>query len=129
MATGTVQVPHNFDMRRNMLLNFRVENRTTLPAAHAEGLLYYDSQAGVKRLKYCVDSGAPTYVTVPRLDLTETVSNVWTFNPSSGTVPFVVDAAKNGLVSNLNADRVDSYHASISSVVSTLAVRDVDGSL
>ena len=41
----------------------------------------------------------------------QTITGVKTFNPSSGTVPFALNSAKTGLISYLNADRVDSYHA------------------
>ena len=41
-----------------------------------------------------------------------TISGLFTFNPSTGTVPFIVDASKNSIVTNLNADLLDGLHAS-----------------
>jgi len=40
------------------------------------------------------------------------VTGLITFNVSTGSVPFLVAAAKNGRVINLNADLLDGYHAS-----------------
>jgi trimeric autotransporter adhesin len=44
-------------------------------------------------------------------DNTQTVTGVKTFSPSTGTVPFVVDATKTDVVTNLNADKIDGQDA------------------
>ncbi|HWR97434.1 MAG TPA: hypothetical protein VN317_03360 [Candidatus Methanoperedens sp.] len=49
---------------------------------------------------------------VDLLDWSQTVTGVKTFNPAGGTVPFAVDAARNGRVANLNADLLDGDHGS-----------------
>ena len=41
----------------------------------------------------------------------QTVSGLKTFNPSAGIIPFSVDATKNGVVANLDADMLDGQHA------------------
>lgn len=41
-----------------------------------------------------------------------TITGLFTFNTSSGSVPFAVNSGDNGIVTNLNADRLDSYHGS-----------------
>jgi len=49
---------------------------------------------------------------VTLLNSAQTFSAVKAFNPSSGTVPFTVDATKNSTVTNLNADLLDGQHSS-----------------
>jgi len=49
---------------------------------------------------------------VDLLNGAQTFTGVKTFNPGSGSVPFAVDATKNGAVTNLNADLLDGQHAS-----------------
>lgn len=49
---------------------------------------------------------------VDLLNNVQTFTGVKTFNPSSGSVPFAVDATKNGAVTNLNADLLDGQHGS-----------------
>jgi hypothetical protein len=51
----------------------------------------------------------------PNVDLvngSQTFTGIKTFNPGSGSVPFTVDATKNGTVANLNADMLDGQEAS-----------------
>ncbi len=51
----------------------------------------------------------------PNVDLvngSQTFTGIKTFNPGSGNVPFSVDATKNGIVTNLNADLLDGQEAS-----------------
>jgi trimeric autotransporter adhesin len=57
-----------------------------------------------------VDTRLSTNVVL--LDNAQTLTGVKTFNPSSGTVPFAVNASKTDIVTNLNADRLDGKHAS-----------------
>lgn len=67
--------------------------------------------------------------TLLRLDGNDTITAIFNFNPASGSVPFTVDASMNSTVTNLNADRVDGYHAAEAATVSTLAARDASGNL
>src|SRR5688572_7621630 len=55
----------------------------------------------------------------------QTVTGVKTFNPSSGIVPFAVDATKTGEVANLNANRLQGNLAS--AFVSTGTVQSITG--
>ena len=64
-----------------------------------------------------------------RDDLAATITGVLTFNPSSGTVPFSVNGTHTSVVTNLNADRVDGYHAAEAATASTLGARDASGNL
>jgi hypothetical protein len=48
---------------------------------------------------------------VTLLNNAQTVSGLKTFNPSTGIIPFAVDATKNGVVANLNADMLDGQQA------------------
>lgn len=64
-----------------------------------------------------------------RDDLAATITGVLTFNPSSGTVPFAVNGTHTSVVTNLNADRVDGYHAAEAATASTLGARDASGNL
>ncbi len=51
----------------------------------------------------------------PNVDLvnsSQTFTGIKTFNPGSGTVPFIIDVAKNSTVTNLNADLLDGQEAS-----------------
>ncbi len=45
-------------------------------------------------------------------DADQTVTGVKNFAPSTGTIPFSVDASKTGPVTNLNADLLDGQHSS-----------------
>lgn len=76
---------------------------------------------------YFRDSSA--VVGVPKLSANESVTGVWNWVPTSGTVPFTVDAAKNSVVTNLNADMVDGYHATTALTVSTVAARDASNQI
>jgi hypothetical protein len=46
------------------------------------------------------------------LNSAQTVTGLKAFNPSTGTVPFMVDPSKSDVVTNLNADMVGGKHAS-----------------
>ena len=129
-ANGIKQHGHANNLRRHQQYNFRFENRTTIPSEHNEGLAYYGSNAGNKHLYYCVDDTVPVYARVLRGDTAETITGLWTFHPASaGSQPFAVHSNGTGRVDNLNADRVDSFHASQSVVANTLATRNGDGTL
>lgn len=64
-----------------------------------------------------------------RDDLAATITGVFTFNPSTGSVPFAVHSSKTGVVTYLNADEVDGYDAAEAATASTLAARDASGNL
>ncbi|MBK3516713.1 tail fiber domain-containing protein [Carboxylicivirga marina] len=55
-------------------------------------------------------------------DAHEYISGLWSFDVQVGTVPFLVPAAKNGRVINLNADLLDGYHSSAFPMKSEAAV-------
>ncbi len=46
---------------------------------------------------------------VTMLNVAQAFTAVKTFNPATGTVPFAVDAARNGTVTNLDADYLDGH--------------------
>ncbi len=48
----------------------------------------------------------------PRKAESARITGLWRFDVTVGSVPFIVPAAKNGRVINLNADLLDGYHAS-----------------
>lgn len=60
------------------------------------------------------DSHSHTSVTLPSsimyTDNDQTVRGIKTFKPTTGSVPFAVDPAKNSVVANLNADMLDGLH-------------------
>jgi hypothetical protein len=64
-----------------------------------------------------------------RDNLAATVTGVFTFNPSTGSVPFVLDSGMTSVVTYFNADQVDGYDAAEAATASTLAARDASGSL
>lgn len=49
-----------------------------------------------------------------------------TFSPDGHSDPFAVDADHTSVVTNLNVDLVDGYHATTEDTAGTVAVRDVD---
>ncbi len=57
-------------------------------------------------------TGASPYTLALNLANNNTWTGLQTFNTTSGTAPFAVDASDNGVVTNLNADLLDGYHAS-----------------
>ena len=63
-----------------------------------------------------------------RTDGDDIYTGVLTFNPSQ-SAPFAVASGKTGVVTNLNADTVDGYHAAEAVTVSTVAARDASGRL
>ncbi len=105
---------------------FRLKNNSPAPAEVLSGMLDYMSDVNNEHLRFADGS---KWIEVPRLDLTETVAAVWNFNPSSGSSPFAVGPGKTDVVTNLNADRVDSFHASQALAGDTLATRNTDGTL
>lgn len=64
-----------------------------------------------------------------RDNLAATVTGVFTFNPSTGSVPFVLDSGMTSVVTYFNADKVDGYNAAEAATASTIAARDASGNL
>lgn len=106
------------------LLNVLVDPRSSDDTGLATGQQWFNTSED--RTK---GYDGTTVFTLMRLDGDDTITGIFNFNPASGTVPFTVDATKNSLVTNLNADRVDGYHGSKAATVDTLAVRDTGGVL
>jgi hypothetical protein len=71
-----------------------------------------------------VRSGSGTANDPYKLALNLANSNTWTglqrFNPSSGSVPFLVDSSKTGVVTNLNADMLDGLHSTSFALAGTV---------
>lgn len=91
-------------------LRMKVENVSGLIAPltyYQDGVLVYLTNAGSKRLMFW-DSSVPSWVTVPRKDYNEVITGQWAFNYASGS-PFTV--GNSTLVSSLNSDLLDGYHA------------------
>lgn len=106
------------------ILNVLIDPRASDDGSAGTGQIWFNTSSN--RLKGY--DGSNTF-TIPRLDGNDTITGLFTFNPSSGSVPFAVDSGANGVVTNLNADRVDGYHAAEAATASTLAARDASGNL
>ena len=110
----------------HFLAGSRVEQFAGAPTAPKESRFWYDSTISEERLYFRDKS---KNVPIPRLDKNEVWTGVPAFVPATGDVPFSVDPTANGIVNNLNADRVDDFHASQSAASNTVAVRNADGTL
>jgi len=118
----------DIDLNRSELINARLHNAAgtgSLASPAVDGQLYYDTQAGVKRIHFYDDTAA-AWIPVPRLDQNMTVTGTWNFNPASGA-PFTVGNSTK--VTNLNADLLDGYNADTAATANTVAVRDSNGRL
>jgi hypothetical protein len=117
------------DMNRFEVKTHRLENRSTTFSSPLDGMLYFDTNTGVKQIRYVVDSGAGVdadrYRYIPRDDLALTVTGLWTFDATGA--PFAVGSATK--ITNLNADLLDGYDTSQSTTGNTVAVRNSDGTL
>jgi hypothetical protein len=71
-----------------------------------------------------VRSGSGTSSNPYKLALNLANPNIWTglqtFDPSSGSVPFLVGASKTGVVTNLNADMLDGLHSTSFALAGTV---------
>ena len=124
---GPLQLSNDVEFEGSALFkNFRLENSTSLPGDTLSGRIDYKSNTDDEHLRFADGS---SWIEVPRIDIDETVTGVWNFNPGTGSVPFTVPSGRQGVVTNLNADMVDGYHANQSLVASTAAVRNSDGTL
>lgn len=99
----------------------------TPAAATAEGVFWYDTNSGNKRIYFRDNAGA---VPVPRLDRAETVTGQWTISPGSTQPPFVLGANAQGQkVVGLNADQLDGRDSNTNPTANTIALRDSNGRL
>lgn len=119
----------DIDLDRNQAVNHRLENRTSAFASPLDGMLYFDSQTGARRIRYVIDQSGGTeeekYEYIPRLDLAETVSGLYTFSRST-SAPFAVleNSAK---VTHLDADKLDGLHAVVANTATSVCARDSNG--
>jgi hypothetical protein len=107
----------------------RLWQKTTTPTTPTDGLFWYNSNGGDKRI-YFYDSVLGAEVKVPRLDRSETVTGQYSFSPTSVQAPFLVGA--NGdqqKVVGLNADYLDDYHAATAATAWTIPIRDANGNI
>jgi hypothetical protein len=140
MASGIKTVTcHQLGTGVQELRNLRMW-QTTGTASTTEGVMWFDTAAtgsGGKRAKYYASSAVQT---IPRLDLAESISGLWTFtgtpalNGGSGAPGFSTNCGAPSSagstatrVTNLNADYVDGYDTSLTATVSTIALRDSAG--
>jgi len=121
----------DLDLNRNQLLNARLENRASSFSSPLDGMLYFDSQGGSRRIRYVMEQtatpDAAKYQYVPRQDLTETISGLWTFSRSTNA-PFAVISGS-AKVTYLDADMLDGRHSSAVNDANTVALRDANGRL
>lgn len=92
-----------------------------------DGVIAYLSAIGEKSIAF-YDAQLDALVKVPRPDR----ANSWTvaqqFSPATVTAPFVLNANAQGqLVTGLNADLLDGYHASAAATANTISIRDAAG--
>jgi len=121
----------DLDLNRNQLLNLRLENRASSFSSPLDGMLYFDSQGGSRRIRYVMEQtatpDAAKYQYIPRQDLTETISGLWTFSRST-SAPFAVISGS-AKVTYLDADMLDGRHSSAVNDANTVALRDANGRL
>jgi hypothetical protein len=121
----------DLDLNRNQLLNLRLENRASSFSSPLDGMLYFDSQGGSRRIRYVMEQtatpDAAKYQYIPRQDLTETISGLWTFSRSTNA-PFAVISGS-AKVTYLDADMLDGRHSSAVNDANTVALRDANGRL
>lgn len=109
------------------LRNLRFEQRAIDNSGAPEGVFWYNTSGGDKRLKFKDDAAV---VPVPRLDRGEAVVSQWQFAPTSPQAPFTLNANAQGQkVTGLNADKLDDLDSSTSPTANTIAARDSNGRL
>lgn len=138
-APYPIPFENGLDVQGSEINSLRVENRTTTLSTPLEGMVYYDSNTGVKKFRYVVDAAGATdadkYRYIPRFDEDDTYTGALTFNRGSSTPPFVVSATLPStgstatMVSNLNVQYISGYAASQSTTANTVAIRNSDGTL
>lgn len=123
MSASLIQNDFDFE-KASKLLNVMIDPRSSDDGSPVVGQQWFNTTS--KRVK---GYDGTTVFSLMRLDGTDTYTGIITFNPASGSVPFAVDATKNGVVTNLNSDRVDGYHVAEAATVSTIAARDASGNI
>src|SRR5688572_24784102 len=89
------------------LRNLQAWHRTGTPSTPTDGLFWYNTNNGDKRI-YFYDLQAAAAIAVPRLDRAETMTGQWAFSPSATQPPFVLGTNAQGQkVIGLNADLLD----------------------
>ena len=127
MADSEKPVISDLQMLRNQLKSACLERLTSTDTTNrAIGRIWLNTTANQQRIYFdIVNTGSDPAIPVPRLDLDETVSGTWNFNP--GGAPFTVGS--DDKVINLNADLLDGYDSSQTATASTVAVRYDGGRL
>jgi len=105
------------------ILNVLIDPRSNDPSSPVIGQHWFNTT--LDRARGYDGSNIFTFM---RLDGNDTVTGLLNYNPT-GSVPFTVAATKTSRVDNLNADRVDGYHADVAATASTLAARDASGQI
>lgn len=128
MAVAEIPVTgHLLGTGSQEIRNMRLWQLTALPGSPNEGIFWYDSDGGDKRIHFYDGSGE---VIVPRLDRAESVVGQWGFNPGSVQAPFTLNANAQGqVVTGLNADLLDGWHGDQAVTANTVAVRYTSGRL
>lgn len=127
MAATAINFYAGLNLNRSSLLNARIQNLTSdaIQTPKLDGMIWYDDNAGNKHF-YGYDATSAVDFKVPRLDVAETVSGLYTFNRIGA--PLAVGASSfDQLVSRFNADLLDGYHADLVNNPSTIAARDGGG--
>lgn len=120
-----MQILSDYDfVKASQILNALHQPVASDPGTPVASMLWFNTSA----LRFRGYDGSDVF-TIPRVDAAESVTGLWAWNPSSGSVPFTVNASKNGIVSNLNADLLDGYHADEDATADTIALRDAAGAL
>jgi hypothetical protein len=126
-----IPVLSDLDLHRNQLVSARLENRASSFSSPLDGMLYFDSQGGSRRIRYVIEQTATPddakYQYIPRQDLTETVSGLWTFSRTTNA-PFAV-LSGSAKVNYLDSDMLDGNHSSVVNDANTVALRDANGRL
>lgn len=126
----------DLNLNRQQIQDVRLHNiaskATDLASPYLAGQIYIDVNIGGKHVWYN-DGGAggpagDGFIPVPRLDMQETVTALWSFDRGT-SAPFGVINASAAKVDNLDADKLDGNHASASANANTIALRDAGGRL
>lgn len=114
---------HHIDLENHEIRNVLLEILASDPGSPQQGRTWFNSNGADLHVKFHDGS---TVVKVPRLDKAETVSQDWTFDRGT-SAPYLVANASAAKVTNLDADKLDGFHAAQTLTVSTVVVRDGSG--
>jgi hypothetical protein len=123
MATA-LSYPTNVDFERNQLIRAALELVTTADATPVVGQIQFTDGASASLPIWSVivrdGATAPAWRVLGAINKLASVTGFWSFFPSTkadgttaagaGDPPFGVDSGRTGVVTNLNSDRVDSFH-------------------